>query len=89
MLFKIQSFFNGIGSIFNYSNNKSCLYKIGNKKELNGIIIPHFNSYELVGNKKPNFLIWSKIFSLVINKEHLTSEGLDKIKNLKDQLNKP
>ena len=50
--------------------------------------MPHFNSYELVGNKKLNFLIWSQILSLIINKAHLTSEGLEQIKYLKNQLNK-
>ena len=50
--------------------------------------MPHFITYELVGNKKSNFLIWSQILCLTNKKAHLTTEGLDKIKFLKDQLNK-
>ena len=88
LLIKIQSFFNGIGSIYNNSYNNSCTYKITKKIHLKDIIMPHFNSYELVGNKKLNFLIWSQILSLIINKAHLTSEGLEQIKYLKNQLNK-
>ena len=88
LLIKIQSFFYGIGSINYYNKNSACYYKISNKKQLNDIIMPHFITYELVGNKKSNFLIWSQILCLTNKKAHLTTEGLDKIKFLKDQLNK-
>jgi hypothetical protein len=68
------------------------------RENLIKVIIPHFNTYNLVGNKNLNFLIWSQIVSLINplalgssgkgNKKHLTSDGLILIKSLKDKLNK-
>ena len=55
LLTKMQSFFQGIGFIYDNSYDNSCYYKITKKTELNDTIKPHFNSYELVGNKKPTF----------------------------------
>lgn len=52
------------------------MYKITKKNNLVEIITPHFNKYELIGNKKPKFLIWSQILSLFNEKAHLTLEGL-------------
>jgi hypothetical protein len=37
----------------------------------------------LAGNKLPDYIVWSKILRLVESKAHLTSEGLDQIKELK------
>ena len=85
---KIQSFFNGVGGIYADKTNNSLNYKIAKIEHLINVIIPHFNTYKLVGNKNLNFLIWFQIVSLVKNKTHLTSEGLNLIKSLKDQLNK-
>jgi hypothetical protein len=88
LLIKFQSFFNVVGSIYADNSNNSPNYKISKIKDLINVIIPHFNTYKFVGNKKLNFLIWSQIVSLINNKTHLTSEGLNLIKSLKDQLNK-
>jgi hypothetical protein len=52
------------------------------------VIVPHFNQYKLEGNKQKNLLIWKEIVSLVNSKAHLTPEGMVKIKELKDKLNK-
>lgn len=88
LLIKLQSFFNEVGSIYADNSTNSFHYKISKIKDLTNVIIPHFNTYKLVGNKKLNYLIWSQIISLINNKTHLTSEGLNLIKSLKDQLNK-
>lgn len=88
LLVKIQSFFNGIGNINHQSSDNTSIFKITKRINLIETIVPHFNTYELFGNKKPNFLIWSQILSLINERAHLTTEGLDKIKKLKDQLNK-
>ncbi len=88
LLIKIQYFFNGIGNIYDQSSNNASLLQISKRKDLTKIIIPHFNFYKLAGNKKTNFLIWSQILSLINKKAHLSSEGFEKIKHLKDQLNK-
>lgn len=41
-----------------------------------------------MGKKHLNFIIWDKVVTLMGKKEHLTPEGLVKIKTLVDELNK-
>lgn len=51
-------------------------------------MLPHFDVYTLQGNKLKNYLIFRENVLLVNSKAHLTSEGLKKIKLLKEGLNK-
>src|SRR5690606_2763009 len=47
LLIKLQSFFNGVGSIYIDKTNENFVnYKISKKEDLINIIIPHFNTYE-------------------------------------------
>jgi hypothetical protein len=63
-------------------------YTVANIKYLTNLIVPHFDTYKLIGNKYKNYLIWRKILLLVNSKAHLTSEGLNRIKELRYKLNK-
>lgn len=49
------------------------------------IIRKHFEKYSLLTDKGLYFIIWCKVLDLIINKEHLTEEGLNKIVALKTQ----
>ncbi len=42
-------------------------------------IIPHFNTYSLLSKKRIDFLLWSKVIEMMINKEHLNESGFLKI----------
>jgi LAGLIDADG endonuclease/NADH-ubiquinone/plastoquinone oxidoreductase, chain 3 len=88
LLMKIQSFFNGVGNINEDRSNRAKSFRVSRRVDLTSIIIPHFNSFPLVGNKLSNYVIWSDIVSLMQSKVHLTPEGLAFITNLKNQLNK-
>lgn len=48
----------------------------------------HFYSYPCIGKKHHNFKIWDKVVTLMEKKEHLTPEGIVKIKTLVEKLNK-
>lgn len=87
LLKKIKEFFGGIGSISSAAANNSVHYKILGLTQLNNIIVPHFNTYELAGNKLANFLIWRSIVEIVISGAHKTPEGMEKIKSMLDTLN--
>lgn len=60
------------------------MFKLANFNSL----IAHFNNYPLQGFKAYNFYIWREIFELLEKKEQLTSESIEKIKALRDKLNK-
>jgi hypothetical protein len=51
-------------------------------------VISYFKKYPLKTKKHIDYLNWLKVYSLVINKEHFTKTGLNKIKNLINKINK-
>jgi hypothetical protein len=74
ILYKIQSFF-GVGSVYVRPSRKLAVYRVSNVADLINVIIPHFIKYPLISNKKADFLLWSKVVSLLSKKEHLKKEG--------------
>lgn len=68
-------------------NKNSVQYRVGSLKDLNDQIIPHFDKYPLITQKKADFILFKKIINLMNNKEHLTLEGLHKILAIKGSLN--
>lgn len=85
VILKIQKFFKGIGKISYYKNVVQ--YINSDLNNIDNIIIPHFDTYGLKGNKLYNYLIWKEIFNLVKTKTHLNVEGIQEIKKLKQKLN--
>lgn len=51
------------------------------------IIINYFNQYPLRTTKKDSFERWCEIYNIMINKEHLTLTGFEKIKILAKAVN--
>jgi hypothetical protein len=51
------------------------------------IIISHFNLYPLISKKLADYTLFKLVFNLIINKEHLTIEGLNKIKAIQKLMN--
>jgi hypothetical protein len=51
-------------------------------------IIPFLNKYPMVGVKVLDFLDFCKVAELIKNKEHLTLEGLERIKKIKSSMNR-
>ena len=57
-------------------------------KNITSIIIPFFKKYPIIGNKAEDFLDFCKGSELMLNKEHLNNEGLEKIRMIKTSMNK-
>ena len=57
---------------------------------LNLKIIPFFDKYKIIGVKLQDYLDFfkKKVSSLMRTKEHLTTLGLEKIKEIKEGMNK-
>jgi hypothetical protein len=77
LLEKFRDFLGGVGFI---SKEKADVirYRIHSIKDLS-ILINHLDNYPLITQKLADFLIFKQVFSLILNKEHLTMEGLHKI----------
>ena len=48
----------------------------------------HFKKYPLQTSKSVYFNLWCEALDIMINKEHLTEEGLSKIREIKSTMNK-
>lgn len=51
------------------------------------VVINYFTEFKLKTKKNKAFNKWCEVYNLMLKKEHLTQEGLDKIKILAQQIN--
>ena len=56
--------------------------------ELMSYVIPFFDRYLLHSQKRRNYEIWKQVVQMMDRGEHLTGEGLQKILELKSQMNR-
>lgn len=67
-------------------------FRVSTLKDLVDVILPHFDNYPHPLDKKnkkkhSDYLLFKQIVLLMLNKEHNTLEGLQKIVNLRASLN--
>ena len=72
ILYKIKSFF-GVGAVYHRPDRKKSVYRVTNVNYIKDVIIPHFTNYPLISKKRVDFLLWSEVIKLILNKDHLTS----------------
>jgi hypothetical protein len=82
----VKNFFNGIGGIYQDGASIS-KYSVRSLKDLS-IIIEHFLKYPLQTQKRADFELFKIIVQLLLDKRHLTEEGLKEIISLKASMNK-
>ena len=78
-MYQIQSFFGGVGRIKVDNSNNKAAYVVTKLSDLNNVIIPHFNLYPLMGQKRADFILFHSIAELITKKEHLSINGFYKI----------
>lgn len=81
----MKSYFGNVGNIS--KSQHSAQFRVASLKDLTNIIIPHFDKYPLLTQKKADFLLFKKAINIINGKEHLTKEGLEKFVALKGSLN--
>jgi len=62
-------------------------FKVTKYSDIVDKIIPFFEKYHIIGVKLDNFQDFCKVAKLVGDKDHLTVEGLEKIRLLKSNMN--
>lgn len=88
ILEQLKTYF-GVGSIQSTGKNRDSFeYIVKSLKELNNVIIPHFDKYPLVTHKKADYELFKLVLASIVKKEHLSEEGLLTIVNLKASINK-
>jgi hypothetical protein len=86
LLLQIKEFF-GCGIIVKNEIQNEISFRVNSLKDLTNIIIPHFSKYSLLGKKAADFYLFKQVTELMKNKAHLTTEGLQKIINIKANMN--
>jgi hypothetical protein len=68
-------------------NNEACDFVVSSLKDIEQYIIPFFSNYPLQGSKLLDFNDFKKVYEIMKNKNHLTKEGIEKIKSIKFCMN--
>lgn len=70
-----------------YSNRDAIYYRVSKFDDIMKIIIPFFKNYKIEGMKAQDFNDWCKVAEMMKEKQHLTEDGLEKIKKIKAGMN--
>lgn len=86
LMLNLKNFFGeDIGKIVVFKD--TCTYRVDKLKDIFDVVIPHFDKYPLVTQKLADYKLFKEIVSLMINKKHLTLDGLKKVLSFKASLN--
>jgi len=77
----------GCGKYFVSNDGRHGDYIVSNFSALAEKIIPFFDKYKILGVKRQDFLGWCEAIDLIITKKHLTQEGLDRVRLIKQGMN--
>ena len=87
LILKIQEFFGGIGYVSNPNKNTTVEFRISTINDIVKVIIPHFDSFPLLTKKYSDYILFRNIIKLMLEKEHSTLKGIQKIVNIKASIN--
>jgi len=87
LLLSVQEFFGGIGYISKVNNRSAVEFRVSKINDIVNVIIPHFEKYCLITNKRTDFLIFSAIIKMLLDNQHKTPQGLQEILNYRGGLN--
>lgn len=82
----IQANFGGVGRISTHGLN-TLAYRVNSLKEILTTIIPHFDKYPLITQKRSDYLLFREVVMIMSRGEHVTAEGVQAIVNIRATLN--
>jgi len=83
----LQENLGNVGNIYYNPQDNTYKYKVSSVEKLTNFVIPFFQKFPLLTQKRVDFEIFVKIIEIINKKKHLTSKGLQDIINLKASLN--
>jgi hypothetical protein len=84
---QFEEFFNCIGVVKFHKNRKILNYSVANLNDLTTTLIPHFKKYPLLTQKAADFKFFEQVVDIMNKGDHLTTEGLQQIINIKASIN--
>nr|ACV41166.1 ribosomal protein 3/homing endonuclease-like fusion protein [Grosmannia laricis] len=87
LLERIKSYFKDAGNIYIKSDKVSVDWHVTSVKDLK-IILDHFDKYPLKTEKLADYILFKEVFNIILTKQHLTVEGIQKIVAIRASINK-
>ena len=88
ILKKYKSYFKDAGKIEITGKGRDSLsYVISSKAQIMAVVLPHFDKYPLITQKRAHYELFKRIIYIMNNQKHLTEEKLQEIINNKASLN--
>ena len=88
VLEQIKAYFGGVGKIDKTGKDRDSLsYVISSRKLITEVVLPHFDKYPLITNKKADYELFKRIIEKMNKEEHLTEQGIQEIVNIRASLN--
>ena len=87
LLLSLQKFFGNVEVLNIDLKSNRAFFVVSKPSDILKVIIPHFQSYPLITQKRKDFILCSKIVKMMDKKEHLTKQGLDIIIKIKSLIN--
>jgi len=76
-----------VGNVKRSSQN-TAYFEVTRINDIETVIVPHFDKYPLMTKKMADFLLFKSVIGLIIEKQHLTIDGLRKIISIKASMNR-
>jgi hypothetical protein len=86
LLRRIKSYF-GIGIISEYESLNKIVYSVQSLRDIVNVIIPHFDKYPLITQKKADYLLFRQAINLLDSKVHKDVDGILRILSIKASMN--
>lgn len=87
ILYEIQNYFSGGTVVIDNRKTDTKKYHVTNLEFILEKIIPHFEQFPCLSSKNLNFKDWKQIATIVHQKKHLSSKGVEEILIILDSLN--
>jgi hypothetical protein len=88
LLRKIHTFF-GIGIVGERNDRNQAYYSVQSARALANVIIPHFDKYPLITQKRADYLLFKQAVNLLLQGQARSSvEGIREILSIKGSMNK-
>jgi len=86
---EIKNFF-VVGTIIKRvkKGNPTAIYSVQSISALKDVILPHFNQYNLLTQKKEDFRLFSLVVDMLYDNQHKNEKGLNKILSYKASMGK-
>jgi len=76
----------GVGSVYQ-QGSEALEFRVKSVKDLQ-VILDHFERYPLRTKKRADYELFKQAYVLILNKEHITTEGIGKIVEIKASMNR-